>query len=99
MKFVTDQTTATTTGEEGAMKRTRDTSLAAPVATRAGWTDLDVRVVDAVRLLAADAVQHGGPGHPGPVSPHATPPPRWPLGHTSDALSNHVTGGPTPAPF
>ena len=47
------------------MKRTRDASLAYPVATRAGWTDLDVRAVDTVRLLAADAVQKVGNGHPG----------------------------------
>ena len=60
---MTDQTT--TKVEEGAMKRSRDTSLAAPVATRAGWTDLDVRAVDTVRLLAADAVQKVGNGHPG----------------------------------
>lgn len=40
-------------------------SLAAPVATRAGWTDLDVRAVDTARLLAADAVQKAGNGHPG----------------------------------
>jgi transketolase len=43
----------------------RDTSLAAPIATRAGWTDLDVRAVDTVRCLAADAVQKAGNGHPG----------------------------------
>jgi len=43
----------------------RDPSLAAPVATRAGWTDLDVRAVDTARLLAADAVQKVGNGHPG----------------------------------
>ncbi|HEY8621989.1 MAG TPA: transketolase [Dermatophilaceae bacterium] len=46
-------------------KRSRDASLAAPVATRAGWTDLDVRAVDTARLLAADAVQKVGNGHPG----------------------------------
>ena len=62
-KSVTNQTT--TKVEEGAMKRSRDASLAAPVATRAGWTDLDVRAVDTVRLLAADAVQKVGNGHPG----------------------------------
>jgi transketolase len=48
-----------------ARSRDRDTSLAAPVATRAGWTDLDVRAVDTGRLLAADAVQKAGNGHPG----------------------------------
>src|SRR6187397_3711788 len=30
-----------------------------------GWTDLDVRAVDTTRLLAADAVQKVGNGHPG----------------------------------
>jgi transketolase len=45
--------------------RSRDASLAAPIATRAGWTDVDVRAVDTVRVLAADAVQKAGNGHPG----------------------------------
>ncbi len=31
----------------------------------ADWTDLDKRAVDTVRVLAADAVQHVGNGHPG----------------------------------
>jgi transketolase len=35
------------------------------VARKAGWTDLDVRAVDTARLLAADAVQKVGNGHPG----------------------------------
>ena len=43
----------------------RDASLAAPVANDVGWTDLDVRAVDTARLLAADAVQKAGNGHPG----------------------------------
>ncbi|GMA39496.1 hypothetical protein GCM10025883_15410 [Mobilicoccus caccae] len=30
-----------------------------------GWTDLDVRAVDTARVLAADAVQKVGNGHPG----------------------------------
>ena len=67
MKYVTDQNT--TEVDEDArgrgLSRSRDASLAAPVATRAGWTDLDVRAVDTVRLLAADAVQKVGNGHPG----------------------------------
>jgi transketolase len=46
-------------------RRGRDASLAAPVAARAGWTDLDVGAVDTARLLAADAVQKAGNGHPG----------------------------------
>ncbi|WP_329171497.1 transketolase [Streptomyces sp. NBC_01477] len=43
----------------------RDKSLALPVAERAGWDEADVRAVDTVRLLAADAVQKVGNGHPG----------------------------------
>jgi transketolase len=46
-------------------RTSRDPSLTAPIATRAGWTDVDVRAVDTVRLLAADAVQRAGNGHPG----------------------------------
>ncbi|HET7659693.1 MAG TPA: transketolase [Oryzihumus sp.] len=33
--------------------------------TQTGWTDLDIRAVDTIRLLAADAVQKVGNGHPG----------------------------------
>ncbi|MEU7478250.1 transketolase [Lentzea sp. NPDC042327] len=43
----------------------RDPSLPLPVAQAAGWTDADVRAVDTVRVLAADAVQQAGNGHPG----------------------------------
>jgi transketolase len=43
----------------------RDPSLARPLAKRAGWQDVDVRAVDTIRLLAADAVQKAGNGHPG----------------------------------
>ena len=43
----------------------RDKGLALPVAERAGWDAVDVRAVDTVRLLAADAVQKVGNGHPG----------------------------------
>ncbi|MFF3886186.1 transketolase [Streptomyces sp. NPDC001914] len=43
----------------------RDGSLAFPVAERAGWDEVDVRAVDTARLLAADAVQKVGNGHPG----------------------------------
>ena len=50
---------------QAATSWSRDTSLAAPIATRAGWTELDVRAVDTVRCLAADAVQKAGNGHPG----------------------------------
>jgi transketolase len=61
VKSVTDHSPATT----GTATRTRDTSLPAPVVTQTGWTDLDIRAVDTVRLLAADAVQKVGNGHPG----------------------------------
>ncbi len=37
----------------------------APLATTVGWTDLDLRAVDTVRVLAADAVEKVGNGHPG----------------------------------
>ncbi|MEO7752525.1 MAG: transketolase [Terracoccus sp.] len=43
----------------------RDPSLPLPVVKKAGWSDLDVRAVDTSRLLAADAVQKVGNGHPG----------------------------------
>ncbi|CAN5788930.1 transketolase [soil metagenome] len=43
----------------------RDPQLTRPVAERAGWSDLDVRAVDTVRVLAADAVQTPAAGHPG----------------------------------
>ncbi|WP_256795225.1 transketolase [Terrabacter sp. Ter38] len=43
----------------------RDPGLPLPVAKKAGWSDLDVRAVDTTRLLAADAVQKVGNGHPG----------------------------------
>ncbi len=37
----------------------------APLATTVGWTDLDRKAVDTVRVLAADAVEKVGNGHPG----------------------------------
>ncbi|AWL36970.1 MULTISPECIES: transketolase [Streptomyces] len=43
----------------------RDPGLALPVADEAGWSEVDVRAVDTVRVLAADAVQKTGNGHPG----------------------------------
>jgi len=39
--------------------------VSSPVADVAGWGALDVRAVDTTRLLAADAVQKTGNGHPG----------------------------------
>ena len=41
-----------------------DTQTDAPVLPE-GWTDLDARAIDTVRVLAADAVQKVGNGHPG----------------------------------
>ncbi|MFI1802240.1 transketolase [Streptomyces californicus] len=49
----------------GSAARGRDPRLAPPRADAAGWGDLDVRAVDTVRVLAADAVQKAGHGHPG----------------------------------
>ena len=43
----------------------RSPDLPLPIAKKAGWSDLDVRAVDTVRILAADAVQRTGNGHPG----------------------------------
>jgi transketolase len=43
----------------------RDVHLRRPKVKRAGWVDLDVRAVDTARVLAADAVQKVGNGHPG----------------------------------
>jgi transketolase len=60
---VTDQ--STTQVDHDNAPRIRDASLPEPIATRAGWTELDVRAVDTARLLAADAVQKTGNGHPG----------------------------------
>ncbi|WP_030077728.1 transketolase [Streptomyces baarnensis] len=49
----------------GRAARGRDPRLAPPLAHAAGWGPLDVRAVDTVRALAADAVQKAGHGHPG----------------------------------
>ena len=54
---MTDETTSPIAG--------RDPSLALPIAESAGWGPVDVRAVDTVRVLAADAVQKAGNGHPG----------------------------------
>ncbi len=54
---MTQQNTSFTSG--------RSNELAYPVAEAAGWTDADVRAVDTARLLAADAVEECGSGHPG----------------------------------
>ncbi|MFL6178053.1 MAG: transketolase [Ornithinibacter sp.] len=50
----------TTTATQG-----RSPEISRPLARKAKWTDLDVRAVDTVRVLAADAVQKVGNGHPG----------------------------------
>ncbi|MEC5179595.1 transketolase [Arthrobacter sp. CG_A4] len=44
---------------------TRSPMLAWPLADRAGWSEVDIRAVDMARILAADAVQKTGNGHPG----------------------------------
>lgn len=56
----TTSRSAKTTG-----KAQRSKNLKRPVARKVGWTDTDVRAVDTVRILAADAVQKVGNGHPG----------------------------------
>ena len=40
-------------------------TVTSPKAETLGWSDLDLRAVDTVRVLAADAVQKTGNGHPG----------------------------------
>ncbi len=57
--------TKTTTSRTPKKAAGRSTEIARPKARRAGWTDDDVRAVDTVRVLAADAVQKAGNGHPG----------------------------------
>ncbi|MDT8913950.1 transketolase [Amycolatopsis sp. PS_44_ISF1] len=50
------------------MSETASTSENNPLLRRnlpAGWTDADTRAVDTVRVLAADAVENCGSGHPG----------------------------------
>jgi transketolase len=51
--------------EQSGKTARRDRSLTSPVTERTGWDEVDVRAVDTVRLLAADAVQRVGNGHPG----------------------------------
>ena len=41
-----------------------DTNVSASVLPE-GWTEIDSQAVDTIRVLAADAVQHVGNGHPG----------------------------------
>ncbi|GAA4121822.1 transketolase [Knoellia locipacati] len=64
-------TTTTKAGRASARRATtvakpqRSNQLARPTARKAKWSDLDVRAVDTVRVLAADSVQKVGNGHPG----------------------------------
>ncbi len=60
-------TTRTTkpTSRRPAATAGRSPEISPPHAKKARWTDLDVRAVDTARLLAADAVQKVGNGHPG----------------------------------
>ncbi len=57
--------TTTTSRRTTTATRGRSPDISRPVAKKAKWTDLDVRAVDTVRVLAADAVQKAGNGHPG----------------------------------
>jgi len=57
--------TTTTTRRKTTATQGRSPDISWPVAKKAKWTDLDVRAVDTVRVLAADAVQQAGNGHPG----------------------------------
>ena len=43
----------------------RSPTLSSPKARKVGWTETDIRAVDTARVLAADAVQKVGNGHPG----------------------------------
>ena len=45
--------------------KSKSPSRRMPIAKKTGWTSLDVRAVDTARVLAADAVQKAGNGHPG----------------------------------
>ncbi|MFE6709907.1 transketolase [Streptomyces sp. NPDC057695] len=53
------------TNEQSREDTRRERSVTRPVAERTGWDEVDVRAVDTARLLAADAVQKVGNGHPG----------------------------------
>ncbi len=58
-------TTSTKSTRRPAATAGRSSAISRPLAKKAKWTDLDVRAVDTVRVLAADAVQKVGNGHPG----------------------------------
>src|SRR2546421_12564738 len=58
----------TSHGSSSSVSETASISENNPLLRRnlpAGWTDLDSRAVDTVRVLAADAVENCGSGHPG----------------------------------
>ncbi|PKW25255.1 transketolase [Phycicoccus duodecadis] len=57
--------TTTTRKRSDSLLAGRSAELSRPIAKKAGWSDLDVRAVDTARVLAADAVQRTGNGHPG----------------------------------
>ena len=61
----TTRTVASANPGGRASTSSRSTDLPRPIAKKARWTDLDVRAVDTGRLLAVDAVQRCGSGHPG----------------------------------
>ena len=76
------RSTTTRTAKTKGLLAQRDPGLPLPVARKAGWSDLDVRAVDTTRLLAADAVQKVGNGHPGTaMSPGAAGLPALPERH------------------
>ncbi len=56
-------TSANPNGKAGTGSRSE--ALPRPVTKKARWNDLDLRAVDTARVLAADAVQRCGSGHPG----------------------------------
>jgi len=60
-----DSRTAISTDDERGSTAFGPRRVTPPVAGRAGWDPVDVRAVDTVRVLAADAVQKVGNGHPG----------------------------------
>ncbi|MBK7272590.1 MAG: transketolase [Actinomycetales bacterium] len=60
-----ENTSVTSASSPSKLLAGRDSHVPRPTATAVGWTDLDIRAVDTARLLAADAVQKVGNGHPG----------------------------------
>jgi transketolase len=60
-----ENTSVTSASSASTLLAGRDIHLPRPRATAIGWTELDIRAVDTARLLAADAVQKVGNGHPG----------------------------------